>query len=281
MSAPAVATIPDWAYRAACGLQYRDSADPVLRFGLAIACSRMADVSIRFLKTVRLTTHAYGVRPAYFGYLGKDVDGELYGGAAMDTFRTFLRKAVKVLRNPRLAAALINAQLRIRGKARLPLSVRLFGRIRFRADGDVEFGQGVSLMGDVVPIEFVSHKGSRISIGDHTFINYGSSITAYKQVKIGRHCLLGHHLLIVDRNEHGIEQREVAPPAAPVIIEDHVWIGSHAIILPGVFVGHHAAIGAGSVVTRDIPANCLAVGNPARVVRRFVRAGSTALPRTA
>src|ERR1700679_671718 len=72
--------------------------------------------------------------------------------------RTFLRKAVKVLRNPRLAAALINAQVRMRGKARLPLSVRLAGRIRFRGDGDVEFGQGVTLMGDVVPIEFVSHK---------------------------------------------------------------------------------------------------------------------------
>jgi acetyltransferase-like isoleucine patch superfamily enzyme len=179
------------------------------------------------------------------------------------------RKILKVLRNPRLAAALVNAQLRMGGKARVPLSVRLIGRVRLRGDGDVEFGQGVSLVGDVVPIEFVSYKGARISIGDHTFINYGSSITAYKQVKIGRHCLLGHHLLIVDRNEHGVEQREVAPPAAPVIIEDHVWIGSYTIILPGVCIGRHAAIGAGSVVTRDIPANCLAVGNPARVVRQF------------
>src|SRR5260370_38902090 len=78
--------------------------------------------------------------------------------------RTFLRKAIKVLRNPRLAAALINAQIRIRGKARLPLSVRLTGRIRLRGDGDVEFGQGVSLVGDVVPIEFVSHKGAHISV---------------------------------------------------------------------------------------------------------------------
>ena len=183
--------------------------------------------------------------------------------------RITVRKILKVLSSPRLAAALVNAQLRIRGKARVPLSVRLVGRIHLRADGDVEFGQGVALVGDVVPIEFVSHTGSRISIGDHTFINYGSSITAYEQVKIGRHCLLGHYTLIVDRNEHGIEQREVAPPAAPVIIEDHVWIGSHTIILPGVCIGRHAAIGAGSVVTRDIPANCLAVGNPARVVRQF------------
>ena len=183
--------------------------------------------------------------------------------------RTLLRKVAKVLRNPRLAAALINAQLRIRGKARLPLSVRLTGRIRFKSNGYVEFGQGVMLIGDVVPIEFVSHKSACISIGDHTFINYGSSISAHKLVKIGRHCLLGHHTLILDNNEHGVELREAVPPSAPVIIEDHVWIGSRVIILPGVSIGHHAVVGAGSVVTKDIPANCLAVGNPARVVRRF------------
>jgi acetyltransferase-like isoleucine patch superfamily enzyme len=179
------------------------------------------------------------------------------------------RKTLKVLRDPRLAAALCKAQLSMRGKARVPLSVRLFGRIYFRAGGYVEFGNGVTLVGKVTPIEIVSYKGSHISIGDHTFINYGTSITAHQKVSIGRHCLLGHHLRIVDRNEHGLEQRNVAPPAAPVVIEDNVWIGSHTIILPGVSIGHNSAIGAGSVVTRDIPAHCLAAGNPARVIRRI------------
>jgi maltose O-acetyltransferase len=149
--------------------------------------------------------------------------------------------------------------------------VRLTGRILLSGDGDVEFGQGVTLVGNVVPIEFVSHTGARISIGDHTFINYGSSISAHEQVKIGCHCLLGHYSLILDNNEHGVEQRGVAPPSAPVIIEDHVWIGSRVIILPGVLVGRHSVVGAGSVVTKDIPANCLAAGNPARFVRRFDR----------
>jgi len=186
--------------------------------------------------------------------------------------RITVRKILKVLSSPRLATALINAQLSIRGKARVPLSVRLAGRVRLRGDGDVEFGQGVTLAGDIVPLEFVSYKGARISIGDHTFINYGSSISAYKQVEIGRHCLLGHHTLIVDRNEHGVDQREMVPPPAQVIIEDHVWIGSRVVVLPGVLIGHHSVIGAGSVVTKDIPANCLAVGNPARVVRGFARA---------
>jgi acetyltransferase-like isoleucine patch superfamily enzyme len=187
---------------------------------------------------------------------------------------TAIRKIFKVLCNPQLAVALLNAQLRIRAKARLPLSVRLYGRIYFRAGGDVEFGDGVSLVGTLVPIEIVSHEGSHISIGEHTFINYGASITAYREVRIGRHCLLGHHLRIIDRNEYGIEQREIAPPAAPVLIEDHVWIGAHVIILPGVRIGRNSAIGAGSVVTKDVPPNCLVVGNPARVLRQTIATDS-------
>ena len=187
---------------------------------------------------------------------------------------TAIRKILKVLCNPQLAVALLNAQLKIRAKARLPLSVRLYGRIYFRAGGDVEFGDGVSLVGTLVPIEIVSHEGSHISIGEHTFINYGASITAYREVRIGRHCLLGHHLRIINRNEYGIEQREIAPPAAPVLIEDHVWIGAHVIILPGVRIGRNSAIGAGSVVTKDVPPNCLVVGNPARVLRQTIATDS-------
>jgi acetyltransferase-like isoleucine patch superfamily enzyme len=186
-------------------------------------------------------------------------------------YRTLARKFVKVLQDPWLAALLLNAQLRMRGKARLPPSVRLTGRIRLKCDGDIEFGQGVILIGNVVPIEFLSHKDACISIGDHTFINYGSSICAHKLVKIGRCCLLGHYTFILDNNEHGVERREVLPASAPVIIEDHVWIGSHVIILPGVSIGHHSVVGAGSVVTKNIPANCLAVGNPARVVRHLAK----------
>jgi acetyltransferase-like isoleucine patch superfamily enzyme len=170
-------------------------------------------------------------------------------GISIAGARAFVRKVLKVIRDPRLAAALVNAQVQIRGKTRVPFSLRLFGRISLRGSGDVEFGQSLTLVGDVVPIELVSHPGARIAIGDHTFIKYGSSISAYKHVKIGRHCLLGHYTLIVDRDEHGVERRELAPPAAPVVVGDHVWIGSRALILPGISIGHHSVIGAGSVVT--------------------------------
>jgi acetyltransferase-like isoleucine patch superfamily enzyme len=157
----------------------------------------------------------------------------------------------------------------MRRKARVPLSVRLNGRIFLKGSGDIEFGQGVTLTGDVAPIELVCYTHARLSVGDRTFINYGTSVSAHKEVRIGRGCLLGHHTLIVDRNEHGVECRDVVPPPATVIIEDDVWIGSRVVILPGVHVGKNSVIGAGSVVTKDVPANCLVLGNPARVVRRF------------
>jgi acetyltransferase-like isoleucine patch superfamily enzyme len=201
--------------------------------------------------------------------INRDLKPDDVSGTRGERSRINVRKIVKVLSRPRLAAALLNAQVSIRGKARVPLSVRLIGRVHLKCDGNVEFGHGVMLKGDVVPIEFACHRDARISIGDHTFINYGSSISAYHKVEIGSHCLLGHYTLILDSNEHGVERREILPLPAQVIIEDHVWIGSRAVILPGVSLGHHSVIGAGSVVTKDIPANCLAVGNPARVVREF------------
>jgi acetyltransferase-like isoleucine patch superfamily enzyme len=177
------------------------------------------------------------------------------------------RKIMKVIKDPRLAAALLNAQLRMRRRASVPLSVRLKGKVRISGDGRLVLGNGIILIGNVVPIEFVSHKGACVTIGDHTFINYGSSISARELVSIGRHCLLGHYTLILDNQEHDLHQHRMLPPSEPVVIEDHVWIGSRVCILPGVRVGHHSAVGAGSVVTSNIPAHCLAVGNPARVVR--------------
>lgn len=153
------------------------------------------------------------------------------------------------------------------GKASVPLSVRLYGRVHVQAGGDVELGEGVCLVGTMVPVEISSHEGSRISIGDRTFVNYGTSITAYQKVSIGRDCLLGHYLRISDRDEHGIENNELSSLVAPVTIEDRVWIGAHVTILPGIHIGCNSAIAAGSIVTRDIPANCVAAGNPARLLR--------------
>jgi len=93
---------------------------------------------------------------------------------------------------------ILNAQLYLRGKARAPFSVRLQGRLQLSGCGDVVLGEGVSFIGTVVPIELVTYTSGRIEIGNHTFINYGSSITARVSVKIGSHCHLGHYTFVMD-----------------------------------------------------------------------------------
>jgi acetyltransferase-like isoleucine patch superfamily enzyme len=162
---------------------------------------------------------------------------------------------------------IMNAQLRLRAKATTPFSVRLRGRAQLSGSGEVVLGEGVSFNGTVVPIELVTYTSGRIEIGNHTFINYGSSIAARASVKIGSHCHLGHYTFVMDNDQHDVVRHTKLPQSHPVIIEDHVWIGSKAVILPGVRIGSRAVIGAGSIVTKDIPGRCVAAGNPARVLR--------------
>jgi maltose O-acetyltransferase len=164
---------------------------------------------------------------------------------------------------------IMNAQLRLRSKARVPFSVRLRGRVHLSGYGEVVLGEGVSLGGTVVPIEFVTYTSGRIEIGNHTFVNYGSSIAARTSVKIGSHCFLGHYTFVMDNHQHDVLRHTELPQSEPVIIEDHVWIGSKAVILPGVRIGSRAVVGAGSIVTKDIPPRCVAAGNPARVLRHL------------
>jgi acetyltransferase-like isoleucine patch superfamily enzyme len=164
---------------------------------------------------------------------------------------------------------LLNAQLRLRGQAGVPFSVRLRGRAQVSGDGKVLLGESVSLCGTVVPIELVTYATGRIEIGNHTFINYGSSIAARVSVKIGSHCHLGHYTFVMDNDQHDLMRHWELPKSEPVIIEDYVWIGSKAVILPGVRIGSHAVVGAGSIVTKDVPPRSLVAGNPARVLRHL------------
>jgi acetyltransferase-like isoleucine patch superfamily enzyme len=166
------------------------------------------------------------------------------------------------------AADILNAQVQLLGRARVPLSVRLRGRVSVFGEGELILGYGVSIVGTAVPVELGTYNNGRVEIGDHTFINYGSSITARSSVKIGAHCLLGHYTFIMDNGQHDIVRHNELPPSGPVVIEDHVWIGSKVVILPGVRVGHHAVIGAGSIVTRDVPPHCVVAGGPARIIRQ-------------
>lgn len=125
-------------------------------------------------------------------------------------------------------------------------------------------GEGV----DVKPPFFCDY-GSNIYAGDRLFINYDCVILDCNLVRIGHDVLLGPKVQIYTAH-HPLDpdvRRTLVETASPVTIEDDVWVGGGAIICPGVTVGRGSTIGAGSVVTRDVPERVLAAGNPCRVIR--------------
>ena len=121
---------------------------------------------------------------------------------------------------------------------------------------------------------FYCDYGSHIEVGKNFFANYNCTILDVARVKIGDNCQMapnaaiytaGHPIHPDTRNsgyEYGIE----------VIIGDNVWIGGNAVICPGVHIGNNVVIGAGSVVTKDIPDNVIVAGNPCRIIREITEA---------
>jgi acetyltransferase-like isoleucine patch superfamily enzyme len=111
----------------------------------------------------------------------------------------------------------------------------------------------------------------KLSIGDYLFANHYAIIDCHFDISIGDHVLLGPHAYICDF-DHDVSTTGYITDgqherAARVIIEDNVWIGANTVVLKGVVIHTGAVVGAGAVVTDDIPANAIAVGVPARVVR--------------
>ena len=106
--------------------------------------------------------------------------------------------------------------------------------------------------------------GAELIIGDKTRMNLRASLNMKRKVTIGEHCVISQGVHIRDNDGHKLDGVE---GIAPISIGDHVWIGWESVILKGVTVGAGSVIAAKSVVTRDVPASCLAGGNPARVLR--------------
>jgi maltose O-acetyltransferase len=151
--------------------------------------------------------------------------------------------------------------------------LRLYNRAEEAAEREAVLRQLLAQIGQGSIIEppFYCAYGQNIFLGEHVFLNVLCTILDCNQVRVGNHVMIGpnvqiytaaHHLQAESRNQ-GWEV------AKSIIIEDNVWIGGGAILLPGVRVGRNAVVGAGAVVSRDVPANTVAAGNPARVIREI------------
>ncbi len=132
-------------------------------------------------------------------------------------------------------------------------------------EGGAALDRGVILLSSGDP---TSH--SKIQIGAHTYINRNTFIDAALLITIGRHSAIGPNCYITD-HDHGTELG-LPPLAQPLVskptrIGNRVWLGANVTVLKGVTIGADAVVGAGSVVTKDIPERAIAVGTPARVIR--------------
>ena len=121
----------------------------------------------------------------------------------------------------------------------------------------------------------ISSSGSRILIGNNVGIS-GSTLNASKSITIGDNTIIGSGCLITDTDSHPIAAKLRNRPdylrytkSLPIVIGKDVFIGARSIIMKGVTIGDGAVIGAGSVVTKDVPSNAIVAGNPARIIRQI------------
>ncbi len=113
-------------------------------------------------------------------------------------------------------------------------------------------------------------RGSLTTIGDGCYINSNLTLVDDYKVTIGKNCLFAPNVTI-STTGHPVhpDLRSAGMYSFPVTICDNVWLGSNVVVLPGVTIGENSVIGAGSVVTKDIPANVIAVGVPCKVLREI------------
>ena len=122
----------------------------------------------------------------------------------------------------------------------------------------------------IKPPLFVDY-GENITVGPRTFVNYHLTALDVAAITIGADCQIGPTVQLLTPT-HPLEpgpRRDKLEAARPILIEDNVWLGGGVIVCPGVTIGRNSVVGAGAVVTRDIPPDVVAVGNPARVVKQL------------
>lgn len=177
----------------------------------------------------------------------------------------------------RLARRLVNVTTRfwwLRAGAKIGDQVAFYGMPpRLMVRGQFSVGDQVTFRGGRVRTLIDVTSSGAVDIGSRCFINGGVEIQSAVRVTIGSGCLLGDEVIIQDASFHEVDEG-AAPKVAPVIIGDNVWIARRAIILPGVTIGDHAVIGAGSIVTRSVAPRTVVAGNPARHIR-MVEASDT------
>ncbi len=145
------------------------------------------------------------------------------------------------------------------------------GRIRIGAENCFGERAGYRLGSGEISL-YTASPDAEITIGQRNFFNNNVSIGAAQQVVIGDDCLIAGSVSITDCDFHDIDpeaRHKSQGSKRPVRIGNNVWLGTGATVLKGVTIGDNSVVGAMSVVTKPVPANCVVAGNPARIIRQL------------
>ena len=126
---------------------------------------------------------------------------------------------------------------------------------------------------------FYCDYGKHIEVGKNFFANYNCTLLDVAKIKIGDNCLMAPNVAIYTAGHpiHPVTRNSAYEYGKEVTIGDNVWLGGSTVVCPGVHIGSNVVIGAGSVVTKDIPDWCIAAGNPCRVIRKITDADKKVL----
>lgn len=160
----------------------------------------------------------------------------------------------------------LNARWRLR-RCRLGRLVTLRGRPDVNAAGTITVGDRVAIRSRVATTQLSAGPGAHLTIGAHTFINHGTTISARSGITIGERVQIATGVVVMDADFHGVDDRDDGGRSAPITIGDGAWLATRAIVLKGVTVGEGAVVAAGAVVTKDVPPYTLVGGVPARPIR--------------
>ncbi len=155
--------------------------------------------------------------------------------------------------------------------------------LRNKMVGSLYLAKGATLEVEVFDVYSGSrinvNAGAKLSLGSG-YMNHECVIDCFSSITIGRGVVISERVVIRDADNHAITSivNEVTgetkgdekPTVAPIVIQDHVWLGMNVIVLKGVIIGEGAIVAAGSVVNKDVPPHCLVAGVPAKVVKTDV-----------
>lgn len=163
---------------------------------------------------------------------------------------------------------LLNGKFRLRN-CKVGEFVTVRGNLRIEGPGNIVIGNHCRIWSHMGTTQLYAGRGATLVLGDNTFVNTNSIISASHNIVIGKNCQIANQVIIMDGDFHGVDDRDGSSKTQSIIIEDDVWLATRSMVLKGVRIGKGATVAAGAVVTKDVPPYTLVGGVPAKAIRKI------------